>query len=160
MRPEIVPITRNGRSFIESARRAQIVECAIDTIATVGYSRTSLAQIAKRASISKGVISYHFADKDDLIQQVVTEVLQAFDAYMRPRVEAERGSATAMLRAYIESNVAFMTAHRKHVLVLVIQLGVDHPPTRDDTVPLGFWRQAFGLVSLGIPVLCFTPILI
>ena len=46
------------------------------------------------------------------------------------------------------------------MLVLVILLGVDHPPTRDDTVPLGFWRQAFGLVSLGIPVLCFTPILI
>ena len=46
------------------------------------------------------------------------------------------------------------------MLVLVILLGVDHPPTRDDTVPLGLWRQAFGLVSLGIPVLCFTPILI
>ena len=43
------------------------------------------------------------------------------------------------------------------MLVLVILLGVDHPPTRDDTVPLGFCRQAFGLVSLGIPVLCFTP---
>ena len=46
------------------------------------------------------------------------------------------------------------------MLVLVIMLGVDHPPTRDDTVPLGFWRRAIGLVSLGIPVLCFTPVLL
>jgi membrane-associated protease RseP (regulator of RpoE activity) len=46
------------------------------------------------------------------------------------------------------------------MLIIVIMLGVDHPPTRDDSVPLGFWRQAFGLISLGIPVLCFTPILI
>ena len=46
------------------------------------------------------------------------------------------------------------------MLVLVILLGVDHPPTRDDDVPLGFWRRAIGFASLGIPVLCFTPVLL
>ncbi len=110
---------REAPSFIESARRAQIVECAIDAIAALGYPRASLAQIARRARISKGVISYYFADKDELIRQVVHEVLTAFDSYMRPRIEAERGSAARMLRVYIESNVAFMATHRKHVLVLV-----------------------------------------
>lgn len=44
------------------------------------------------------------------------------------------------------------------MLVLVIMLGVDHPPTRDDNVSLGWWRRILGLVSLAIPVLCFTPI--
>jgi membrane-associated protease RseP (regulator of RpoE activity) len=44
------------------------------------------------------------------------------------------------------------------MLVLVILLGVDHPPTRDDNVSLGWWRRILGLVSLAIPVLCFTPI--
>src|SRR5579885_966269 len=88
---------REAPSFIESARRAQIVECAIDAIAALGYPRASLAQIARRARISKGVISYYFADKDELIRQVVHEVLTAFDSYMRPRIEAERGSAAARL---------------------------------------------------------------
>jgi membrane-associated protease RseP (regulator of RpoE activity) len=46
------------------------------------------------------------------------------------------------------------------MLVLVILLGVDHPPTRDDSVRLGWGRKAFGLVSLAIPVLCFTPVLL
>ena len=50
-------------SFIEKARRTQIIECAIETIAEVGYAQASLGQIAKRAQISKGVISYHFANK-------------------------------------------------------------------------------------------------
>ncbi len=44
------------------------------------------------------------------------------------------------------------------MLVLVIMLGVDHPPTRDDNVKLGLPRQIFGLLSLAIPVLCFTPV--
>jgi Zn-dependent protease len=45
------------------------------------------------------------------------------------------------------------------MLVLVILLGVDHPPTRDDNVQLGLVRTVIGYASLGIPVLCFTPVL-
>lgn len=44
------------------------------------------------------------------------------------------------------------------MLIIVIMLGVDHPPTRDDNVPLGWKRWAFGFISLAIPVLCFTPV--
>jgi membrane-associated protease RseP (regulator of RpoE activity) len=45
------------------------------------------------------------------------------------------------------------------MLILVILLGVDHPPTRDDRVRLGPLRTLLGLASLAIPVLCFTPII-
>jgi membrane-associated protease RseP (regulator of RpoE activity) len=44
------------------------------------------------------------------------------------------------------------------MLVLVILLGVDHPPTADDSVPIGPFRYVLGLISLALPVLCFTPI--
>ncbi len=56
-------------SFIEKARRAQIMECAIETLAEVGYVKASLGQIAKRAKISKGVISYYFTNKEELLEQ-------------------------------------------------------------------------------------------
>jgi Zn-dependent protease len=41
------------------------------------------------------------------------------------------------------------------MLLLVIFLGIHHPPTRDDSVELGRLRWAIGLASLAIPVLCF-----
>jgi membrane-associated protease RseP (regulator of RpoE activity) len=41
--------------------------------------------------------------------------------------------------------------------VLVLVIGTDHPPTRDDTVPLGWPRTILGCLSLLIPVLCFAP---
>jgi Zn-dependent protease len=41
------------------------------------------------------------------------------------------------------------------MLLLVIFLGIHHPPTRNDHVPLGPLRWAIGLASLAIPVLCF-----
>jgi len=44
--------------------------------------------------------------------------------------------------------------------VLVLVLGTDHPPTRDDSVRLGWPRTILGLLSLLIPVFCFAPNLI
>lgn len=49
---------RGEPTFIEAARRAQIVQCASDAIDELGFERASLAEIAKRAGISKSVISY------------------------------------------------------------------------------------------------------
>ena len=107
------------RTFIETARRAQIVVAAIDTIAEVGYARASLARIAARLGISRGLISYHFAGKDDLIKQVVLEILEQGKAYMRPRVLAQASTGSGFLRAYIESNLAFMREHRNHMVAIV-----------------------------------------
>jgi membrane-associated protease RseP (regulator of RpoE activity) len=41
--------------------------------------------------------------------------------------------------------------------VLVLLMGTDHPPTSDDSVPLGPVRTIVGWLSLLIPVLCFAP---
>jgi hypothetical protein len=41
------------------------------------------------------------------------------------------------------------------MLLLVIFLGIHHPPTANDNMPLGRVRTAIGLASLAIPVLCF-----
>jgi len=106
------------RSFIEKARRSQIVRCAIDAIAELGYANASLAQIARRAGVSKGVISYHFAGKEELVREVVKEVFQLGGEYIGSRIR-QAPTPRAQLRAYIESNVEFMGVHRKELLALV-----------------------------------------
>jgi AcrR family transcriptional regulator len=106
------------RTFIETARRAQIVAAAIDTIAAAGYPQASFARIAERAGISRGLISYHFAGKDDLIKQVVHDVVEQGAAYMRPRILAE-SAGPAMLRAYVASNLAFMREHRTDMIAIL-----------------------------------------
>jgi len=108
----------SGRTFIEEARRAQLIACAIDTIAELGYGQASLARIAERAGISKGVIGYHFAGKDELLSEVVADVMARAEQFIRPRVIGASSGPPA-LRAYIESNLAFMGEHRNHVLALV-----------------------------------------
>src|SRR5579863_3269528 len=106
------------RSFVSSARRAQIVAAAIETVAEVGYANASLARIAVRLGISKGVISYHFAGKDDLIAEIVNQVLQQARASMQPRIKAQT-TGPETLRAYIESNLEFMRDNPKQISALV-----------------------------------------
>ena len=107
-----------GRTFTETARRAQIVAAAIDTIAELGYGQASLARIAETAGTSKGVIIYHFGGKDELIRELVADVVARGVAYMEPRIDAEP-TGSGKLRAYIESNLAFMRENRNHMVAIV-----------------------------------------
>jgi TetR/AcrR family transcriptional regulator, fatty acid metabolism regulator protein len=107
----------SGQTFTETARRAQIMKAAIDTIAELGYGRASLARIAETAGTSKGVIIYYFGGKDELIRGLAAEVVARGVAFMEPRIDAERTGA-GKLRAYIESNLAFMRENRNQMVAL------------------------------------------
>jgi AcrR family transcriptional regulator len=108
-----------ARTFIGSGRRAQIVTAAIEVIAEAGYAKASFSRIAKHAGLSStGMISYHFAGKEDLLAACVAEIEQITGAYMTPRVEAADGHV-AQLRTYVEANVALVGEHPAEVRALI-----------------------------------------
>ena len=69
--------------------------------------------------------------------------------------------ARFLARAFLLAVIAWMVLTESYqwvVMVVVVTLiGVDHPPTANDNMPLGKWRYALGLASLAIPVFCFIP---
>jgi AcrR family transcriptional regulator len=108
-----------AKTFTESGRRAQIVTAAIEVIAEVGYAKASFTRIAKQAGLSStGMISYHFAGKDDLLAACVAQIEQVTGAFMQPRIDAAEGHV-AQLRAYVESNVALVGEHPAAVRALI-----------------------------------------
>jgi AcrR family transcriptional regulator len=108
-----------ARSITATARRAQIVAAAIDTIADLGYQQASFARIAERAGLSSTrLISYHFAGKDELIGQVVAEIAGEIEAFMTERMSAIT-SARAALAAYITSNAEFVAENRRKMLAFL-----------------------------------------
>ncbi|WP_327066235.1 TetR/AcrR family transcriptional regulator [Kitasatospora sp. NBC_01302] len=119
-----------GRTFTESGRRAQIVQAAIEVAAEVGYAKASFSRIAKQAGLSStGMISYHFAGKDDLMHEVVAEVTRVTTEYMAPRVDAAEG-ARERLRTFIESNIELLSVcpqHLKALIEVLPNLGGDDP---------------------------------
>ncbi len=140
------------RTFTETARRAQIVAAAIQTIAELGYARASFAQIAKRAGLSStGLISYHFAGKDELIAQVVAAVYTAIAQFMTGHM-AQQSTATGALQTYIRANVAFIASHRtqmKALLDIFLNGGIHYDATMELVVTspveqLLHWGQESG----------------
>ena len=131
---------QKGRTFTESARRAQIVAAAIAVIAEHGYAATSFTRIAKQAGLSStGMISYHFANKDDLIGEVLTEATRVAYGFIFPRMAAATGHR-AKLRARLESNMELVRAHPGHVRALM-EIARNAPTTPD------FVDERFGLFT-------------
>ena len=92
---------------------------AIEVIADIGYARASFSQIAKHAGLSStGMISYHFAGKDDLLAACVAEIEKVTEAFLQSRIQAAEGHV-AVLRAYVEANVALVGEHPAAVRALI-----------------------------------------
>lgn len=66
-----------------------------------------------------------------------------------------------LARAVVLAAVVFMVNTGVYnwalMLVLIIWMGIHHPLTADDRVPLGPVRTCLGYASLAIPILCFPP---
>jgi AcrR family transcriptional regulator len=54
-------------------RRAQLADSALQTLAELGYARTSLREIAQNSEFSHGVLHYYFNDKVDLLTHCVRQ---------------------------------------------------------------------------------------
>jgi membrane-associated protease RseP (regulator of RpoE activity) len=69
--------------------------------------------------------------------------------------------AHLLARTLIVAAILYILATESYfwvvMLVLVILLGADHPPTADDRCRLGWMRWVLGWASLLIPLLCFPP---
>jgi TetR/AcrR family transcriptional regulator, transcriptional repressor of bet genes len=109
---------KEKQSFIAEARREQIFEAAIKTLDEIGYVKTSLSQIAKRAGISTALISYHFSDKNDLMNHVLMKLLEGSTSYVLERVRRER-TAQAKLNAFITASLAYQGTHPAHYAALL-----------------------------------------
>jgi AcrR family transcriptional regulator len=103
----------------EQARRAQIVAAAVETIAELDYAQTSFKAIAARAGLSStGLISYHFKNKQELVDVVFAEILKEFGAFVLERMNLQ-DTAAGELRTFLEANIAFLRAHRSHMLAFL-----------------------------------------
>ena len=59
----------------KAARRAQIIEAAIDCFLEHGYTNTSMSDIIKASGLSSGSIYSHFSGKEDILISAINERL-------------------------------------------------------------------------------------
>lgn len=94
------------------------MEAAIRTLDEIGYVNASLAQVAKRAGISTALISYHFSDKNDLINHLLIKLLERSASYILERVRRE-GTPQEKLNAFVTASLAYQATHPAHSTALL-----------------------------------------
>jgi len=80
-------------------RRAQLADAALQTLAELGYARTSLREIAQNTDFSHGVLHYYFSDKEDLITHCVRQY-EAACVTRYDEIVATAGSAEELKREF------------------------------------------------------------
>lgn len=80
-------------------RRAELASAALQTLAELGFARTSLREIAQNSDFSHGVLHYYFADKVDLITHCVRRY-KADCVTRYDQIVAEAESAESLLDAF------------------------------------------------------------
>lgn len=96
--PMATPPRPRDHKFAE--RRAELGEAALQTLAELGYARTSLREIAQNSAFSHGVLHYYFTDKLDLIlcsvRHYKARCVTRYDA-----VTAQADSYAALLDGFV-----------------------------------------------------------
>lgn len=120
-------------SFIEKARRNQILETALKEIEAKGYQNTSIQNIADKAKISKGVIYYHFSTKEELLNSIWAALLDELFEFRKIKVE-NQPNAKKKLQVYFEANFEFLQKNFNKFIAL-FRMGIDLNATEKQPYP-------------------------
>jgi AcrR family transcriptional regulator len=104
--------------------RSRILEAAAESFARYGYDGTGVAEICRRASVTKGAFYHHFPSK----QAVFLELLQQWLAGLDAQLEAARAGAATVPQQFL---------HMAGLVQLVFQIADGKLP-----IFLEFWTKA------------------
>ena len=87
-------------------RRAEIVAAMLTVIASSGYDRATIQQIAKQASLAPGLVHYHFKNKHEILIALAKHLSDyVYQRYLKFAETAD--TAEKRLRAYLEARLGF-----------------------------------------------------
>lgn len=92
-------------SRIQLKRRRQLIDATLSAIDEVGLQDATIAEIARRAGVSTGIISHYFKDKNGLLEATMRDITYQLRDAVLSRLKALPDAATeARLLAIVEGN--------------------------------------------------------
>ncbi len=93
---------RNGRTASKEVRRQQLIDATIESIATQGFSGTTIATVSKGAKLSQGIVNFHFNDKATLFAETLGYLATEHHERWSTAMENASSDANKQLTALIE----------------------------------------------------------
>lgn len=98
-------------------RRQQLIEATITVIGRQGYAGTRLADVARQAKVSYGVVGFYFKTKEDLLLATLQYLADEYTRVWRDAVAKAGPSPVERLRAIIDADFSSKIASEKKIAV-------------------------------------------
>jgi len=119
------------------AKRAKILDAALNLFFKNGYAGTTIADIASRLGVTKPFVYYYFENKDDLFETIIWQASEACLTSLETAVNHD-GSAVGRLRQGLQRFAEISLTHFKGASFYYREAGALRP---------AFQRKMRGLVK-------------
>lgn len=89
------------RTQSRDARRSQLIEATITTLAERGFSRTTLTDVARRAGLSHGLVLFHFQSKENLLAETLDHLSEEYRTNWQSALAAADPAPETQLSAIV-----------------------------------------------------------
>ena len=101
-------------------RASEIARAALELFVTRGFAATKLEDVAKEASVSKGLPYLYFKNKEELFKAVISEAIAGPLAAANDVIDRFEGSSEDLLRALVDGFRAFEETPAGGVVKLIL----------------------------------------
>jgi AcrR family transcriptional regulator len=123
------PRARRSHAERTAETRERVIQAVVDSIAEVGYQRTTSAQIARRAGVTWGAVQHHFGDKDGILVAALEASFARFAERLDPVPSPDESLASRVSRFVERSWEHFGSAHYRSTFEILLNLPPDLEPS-------------------------------
>ena len=103
--------------------RQKLIEATMDVIASEGFSGITMAKVAEKAGLSRGIGNFHFQSKEQLLLETLRTLYKEFDDGWRNAVSDAGSSPVDQLKDLIKTTLTPPIADFKKVAVWLAYWG-------------------------------------
>lgn len=91
--------------------RERIIDAAVDAFSELGFRAASTRDVAKRAGVTQGLVTYHFGTKDALWRAAADRIFTALQGQLAHALAEPADDPADRARDAIRAYVRFVAAH-------------------------------------------------
>lgn len=107
----------NRRTESREKRRRQLIDATIRSIARRGLSGTTMAEVAKVAGLSQGIVNLHFKSKDNLLNETLRHLAEEYKSLFEKTLEQAGPDAADKLLALMKLDLKPSVCDRQKLAV-------------------------------------------
>ncbi len=125
------------RSEVAALRRRRLIEATVEVLGEVGADRLTMDMVAERADAATRTIYNYFPARQDLLNAVQSELLQAFRDTLQLEIP-ETGEPAERLRQFV---AVLFDMYEQQGAALTTLLEFDEPGIRAQVREMRAWRR-------------------